>query len=83
MLNSYTQSSHSTRVNINAVSGLILKNHPKSWFSRFHLQSRAAECRLCESGNKDIVVLQMLICGDMEVIAELVRKEDLESGDEE
>ena len=90
-------------ISINAVNGAILKNHPKSWFERFHLKSRRAEALLCEGGHqatkevwnnctysngkyktterdteKDITVLQMVICGDMEVLAELVYTKDYE-----
>lgn len=88
-------------ISINAVNGAILKNHPKSWFERFHLKSRRSEVLLCEGGHqaekevwndctysngkyktterdteKDITVLQMVICGDMEVLAELVYTKD-------
>ena len=85
MFNSYNQS-----IKINAVTGAILKNHPKSWFERFHLKSTRAEQLLCEGGHKyicysqgresekDIIILQMVICGDMEVMAELVYRKDYE-----
>ena len=86
-------------VSINAVTGAILKNHPKSWFERFHLNSDRAKQLLTEGGDtgtewvkseysssrwkkdnpeKAITVLQMVICGDMEVMAELVYKKDYE-----
>lgn len=90
---------------INAVTGAILKNHPKSWFERFHLQSDRAKALFKEGGHqatkqvwnkydfvttygddgyykderdpdKDITILQMVICGDMEVMAELVYTKD-------
>lgn len=35
-------------VKINAVTGAILKNHPKSWFERFNLKSDRAP--LCIKG---------------------------------
>lgn len=73
MLNSYAVSQ---KTKINAVSGAILKNHPKSWFERFHLESNRAKGLLCNGGN--IVVLQMVVCGDMEVMAELVYRKDYE-----
>lgn len=90
-------------ISINAVNGAILKNHPKSWFERFHLNSPRANKLLCEGGyqaekevwkestysnqryktterdtDKDITVLQMVICCDMEVLAELVYTKDYE-----
>lgn len=67
-------STNETNIKLNAVNGAILKNHPESWFERFHLKSKRADA-LLNSGNKNTVVLQMVICGDMEVIAECVSKE--------
>ena len=91
MFNSYSYKGGNTT--INAVTGAILKNHPKSWFERFHLKSDRANELLVEGGHigkekydydkdcyytiKKIIVLQMVICGDMEVIAECVYAEDL------
>ena len=105
--NSYSNTCKPTQsVQINAVTGAILKNHPKSWFERFHLKSPKADSLLARGGHratekvynkqygfevnedkpdKDIIVLQMVICGDMEVISELVYRKDYEAkgGDEE
>ena len=80
MFNSYNNQS----IKINAVTGAILKNHPKSWFERFHLRSDRAKILMNEGGHKSydldysIVILQMVICGDMEVMAELVYRKDYE-----
>ena len=102
MFNSYRAGSNSQSISINAVTGAILKNHPKSWFIRFHLKSPLAEKLLQAGGHKaqkteivwddgvygrhsdrsvadpdkNIIVLQMVICGDMEVIAECVYEKD-------
>lgn len=102
MFNTYSNNvKQTTNTNINAVTGAILKNHPMSWFERFHLKSKRAEDLLTEGGHKafdkkwhsgsfhtdgyytdeenpdkDIVVLQMIICGEMEVIAECVYAKD-------
>lgn len=104
MFDSYGRVSNSQSTRINAVSGAILKNHPKSWFERFNLKSPRAEELLTEGGHKaqkshseestyrpgyyqtiweddkdnDIIILQMMICGDMEVIAECVHRSDYE-----
>lgn len=99
MFNSYSCNPKQS-ISINAVTGAILKNHPKSWFERFHLKSNRAEALLTEGGHqafkkeynydshfeitvknpdKDITVLQMVICGDMEVMAELVYTRDYEA----
>ena len=102
MFNSYSYHGGNTSqtTNINAVSGAILKNHPKSWFERFGLRSERAERLFTEGGDKGtkqtdkeilgttyyitednpdnaITILQMVICGDMEVIAECVYTKDL------
>jgi hypothetical protein len=95
MFNTYHAGNHTNNVNINAVTGAILKNHPKSWFERFNLKSDRAIQLLQEGGDtgkelvrgqystwykdnpeKAITVLQMVICGDMEVMAELVYTKD-------
>ena len=87
MFNTYTNN-----IKINAVTGAILKNHPKSWFEQFHLKSNRAKELLVEGGHhfdryysKDkfekyngITVLQMVICSDMEVMVELVYTKDYE-----
>lgn len=95
MFNSYHAGNHT--IKINAVTGAILKNHPNSWFERFHLNGVRANQLLVENGHKakkneylknlgcsttvddpdkNIIVLQMVICGDMEVMAELVYAKD-------
>lgn len=100
--NYFDGGSHVSIAKINAVTGAILKNHPKSWFERFNLKSDRAKELLLEGGHhatkkvphedeyyrrkgwertvdnpeKDITVLQMVICGDMEVMAELVYTKD-------
>ena len=97
MFNTYHAGSHTNNIKINAVTGAILKNHPKSWFERFHLTSNRANELMVEGGHhvtrkeydrdyryertvdvpeKAITVLQMVICGDMEVMAELVYTKD-------
>ena len=92
MFNNYSYKGGNTTTHINAVTGAILKNHPKSWFECFHLRSNRAQRLLVEGGDegkrkeypyhdkwihKPITVLQMVLCGDMEVIAECVYTEDL------
>lgn len=91
----YHAGNYTNNVKINAVTGAILRNHPKSWFECFHLNSSRANALLTESGHKyyrddckyesyrepdkDIIVLQMVICGDMKVMAELVYAKDYET----
>ena len=95
MFNTYHAGNHTSNTNINAVTGAILKNHPKSWFELFHLKSVRAKRLLIEGGDKGrtyddrpnpanaITVLQMVICGDMEVMAELVYTKDYVASMEE
>lgn len=71
-----------TNVHVNAVSGGIVKNHPDSYFLTFHLSSNLAEQLLSSIPHvkgsrypyteRYVEVLQMVICGDMEVIAEII-----------
>lgn len=90
MFNNYHAGNHTNNIKINAVTGAILKNHPKSWFERFNLKSKRAESLFQEGGHKflsygdnvdkiGITILQMVICGDMEVMAELVYTKDYET----
>ena len=90
MFNNYHAGNYTNNIEINAVTGAILKNHPKSWFERFNLKSRRAELLFREGGYKfskyddnadktGITILQMVICGDMEVMAELVYTKDYEA----
>lgn len=93
MFNTYHAGNCTNNIKINAVTGAILKNHPKSWFERFHLESPRAKQLLTEGGHTydeyrqdvwykkygGITVLQMVICGDMEVMAELVYTKDYNS----
>lgn len=63
-------------VKVNAVSGGIYKTYRESWFERFHLKSKRAEYLL--NANKNCIVLQLVVCGDMEVMTELIDSDDLD-----
>lgn len=54
MLNSRTVNrvSNNTNLEINAVSGSILKNHPKSWFEYISLGSGRSKQLFVEGGHK-------------------------------
>lgn len=75
MFNQYSGGNNT--VHINAVTGAIIKNYNKSWFERFHLQSKRAKELLTRGNNT--VVLQMVVCGDMEVMAECISRQDFEA----
>jgi len=92
MLNSYA-SGGSANVNnsikINAVSGNILKNYQKSFFKRFFLNSQLATEVFDENDphimernypytKRPIVIIQMMVCGESEVIAEIMWKSDFD-----
>ena len=74
---------------INAVTGNITKTYVESFFKRFNLKSRMADdlfspnsrMKLELKGKEyestyDVVVIQMVVVGDMEVIAEIIMKSD-------
>lgn len=82
MFNSY---SSNNSIKINAVSGTIVKNYRKSFMLRFPMESYMAENILSENpcirshrSEKPIVVLQVMLCGDGELLAEVMWKEDFD-----
>ena len=88
MFNSYNVSNPQA-VNINAVSGTIVKNYKDSFILRFHMKSAMAETvldrnpRLKKRDSRDdtykpIVVLQVMLCGEQELLAEVMWKEDFD-----
>ncbi len=82
MFNTYSNYTNKSTIKINATTGGILKNHPSSWFERFNLKSIRSDILLHKPTNNeddDVIILQMVICGDMEVIAECVTRKDYES----
>lgn len=84
--NSNKTSDGNTTLSINAISGTIVKNYKDSFFKRFHLNSSFAEDifdvknpHICvEYSEKPVVVLQAMLCGNMEVLCELIWKDDFE-----
>lgn len=86
--NTYSKSISNNNLNINAITGTILKNYKESFFLRFQLKSNIGEKLLNQKPtlktdnypykDKDAVVIQMMMCGDMDVIAELMWKEDFD-----
>lgn len=82
MFNSY---SSNNSIKINAVSGTIVKNYRKSFMLRFPMESYMAENILSENpyirsyrSEKPIVVLQVMLCGDNELLAEIMWKDDFD-----
>lgn len=69
-------------IKINAVSGTIVKNCKESFFLSFHLNSYLAEHLLGAEPHyqgKKVVVLQMMMSGEKQVIAEVINKDDFEN----
>ena len=87
MFNSYNVS-NPQMVNINAVSGTIIKNYKDSFILRFHMKSEMAELvfdrnprlkkEMYSREYKPIVVLQVMLCGEQELLAEVMWKEDFD-----
>jgi hypothetical protein len=72
-------------VNINAVSGTIVKNYKDSFILRFHMKSTMAENLLDKKPRlqkykeyEPVVVLQVMLCGEQEFLAEVMWKEDFD-----
>lgn len=61
---------------ITTCSGGIYKTYKESWFKKFHLESPLAKALF--EPDESTIILQMVICGENEVIAELIRKEDFD-----
>lgn len=90
MFDSYGSVLNSQTVNINAVSGTIVKNYKDSFILRFHMKSEMAglvldqEPRLKRKNERGyweeepVVVLQVMLCGDQEFLAEVMWKEDFD-----
>lgn len=75
----FNTTNNSVSHHVNAVSGNIIKTYKDSFFERFHLQSTLATNLLSDLpklNNKRVVIIQMTICGDMEVIAEIMYQSD-------
>jgi len=61
---------------VNAVSGTLVKSHPKSYFMLGHVNSINTESLMGRGGSK--VVLQAMLVGDKYLMYEVVDKGDYE-----
>ncbi len=81
-----TFSSSRQSVKINAVSGTMVKNYKDSFMLRFHMKSSMADgifdihphINTNYEGSKRVVVLQIMLCGDQEFLAEVMWKDDFD-----
>lgn len=100
MFDNYSRNSYNNpqTVNINAVSGTIVKNYKDSFILRCHMKSELAEALLAkepqlikrivehpgtysswkEKIKEPVVVLQVMLCGEQELLAEVMWKEDFD-----
>lgn len=100
MFDSYSRNSYNNpqTVNINAVSGTIVKNYKDSFILRCHMNSEMAEALLAkepqlikrivkhpgeyhtweEKIKEPVVVLQVMLCGEQELLAEVMWKDDFD-----
>lgn len=79
---------NSQSIKINAVSGTIVKNYKESFILRFHMKSPLADKLLDASPElkvpdsnykyKPAVVLQVMLCGEQELLAEVMWKSDFD-----
>lgn len=85
--NSYKAGDVNTTLNINAISGTLVKNYKDSFFQRFHLKSPFAD-NIFNFKNphirmgleeRPVVILQCMVCGDMEVLCEVMWKENFDT----
>ena len=84
LLYSHYEANPTTNFKVNAVSGTLTKTFRKSFFKRFHMESDMADYIFDEdkpslsrySSDPEIVVLQVMLCGDNEFLAELIYKKD-------
>lgn len=74
---------NNTSMKVNSVSGGIVKNTANSFFLRFNLKSELSKTLLSpkpyrmykgkyNNERQDVEVLQLVIVGDMEVVAEII-----------
>lgn len=84
MFNNYSVNPTQT-LNISAVSGTIVKNCKDSFIVKFHTKSRMAETLLDANPRmkkrddyEDAVVLQVMLCGEQELMAEVMWKKDFD-----
>lgn len=68
--------------NFNSVSGTLIKSNPLSKFVCFHQNSTMAEHAFSKEPyfyNKNVVILQIMLCGEKELLVEYIDKSDYDA----
>ena len=70
---------------INAVAGTLVKTYKDSFFLKFHSNSKLADKLFdvepkikVNYSEKDVVVIQTMLCSDSEMLAEVMYKKDFD-----
>ena len=81
MLNTYSINNRHTINMPPACVGTLQKTFSKSWFDRFHRNSKYAEMLFDDKPNSqlDLVILQIMVFGDGVFLAEVANKTDYEA----
>jgi len=76
-----TQNNTHNSMKFNSVRGTLVKSHPLSRFIRFHMNSPAAKNMFgfnATYSDIPITVLQVMLCGEQELLVEYIIMEDYE-----
>lgn len=81
-----THNTTTQKIKFTAVSGNLIKSCRDSFFVRFHLGSELSRDLLNDDpmygrskyGRSKVVILQSMVVGDMEVLCEIIYREDYE-----
>ena len=76
-----THNTTTQKIKFTAVSGNLIKSCRDSFFVRFHLRSELSRDLLNDDpryGRSKAVILQSMLIGDMEVLCEIIYREDYE-----
>lgn len=81
----FNQYNVNNSIKINAISGTIVKNYAKSFILQFRINSSMARDLFSENPSLKfyhkegkVVVLQVMLCGEQEMLAEVMWKSDFD-----
>ncbi len=84
LIDNHYEANPITNINVNAVSGTLIKTFKDSYFVRFHMNSTFAKRYFQEKNpfretngkETEIVIVQCMLCGDGEFLVEVIDKID-------